>query len=528
MTTTPKDILFDEEAREKLLSGINQLADVVAFTLGPKGRNVGMEKSWGAPQITNDGSTIVKEIDLEGFENLGVSIAKEVVQKIKEKAGDGTTTGIVLLRALVEAGVKHIASGASPILLKRGMDKAIDTALKSIDELSREIKTDAEIRSIATVSASGNAEVGNLIADAMEKVGRKGVITLEEAKGIDTTIEVVEGMQFDRGYLSPYFCTNADKLIVEMSGAQILLVDKKISSVHELLPILQATAASGGELLIVAEEIDGDALSTLVVNKLRGVLKVCAVKAPGFGDRRKAMLQDIAVLTGATVVSEETGGSLKDASPDVLGSAEKITISKDKTTLIASGHDEAVKQRIAQIDAEIARTESTYDVEKLEERKAKLAGGVAVIRIGAATEPEMKQKKQIAEDSLNSTRAAVEEGIVPGGGVALLRAISALKGLKLSGDEHLGLLLVTHALKAPVTQIVNNSGADGSVVVAELLEEKPSTGFNALTGTKEDLYKAGVIDPSKVVKSALTHAASAAGIVLLSEALVIDAKEDEE
>lgn len=470
MATTPKDVLFNEEAREKLLSGINQLADVVAFTLGPKGRNVGMEKSWGAPQITNDGSTIVKEIELEGFENLGVSIAKEVVQKIKEKSGDGTTTGIVLLRALVEAGVKHIASGASPILLKRGMDKAIETVLSSIDKLSRAIKTDAEIRSIATVSASGNAEVGNLIAEAMEKVGRKGVITIEEAKGIDTTIELVEGMQFDRGYLSPYFCTNADKLIVEMADANILLVDKKISSVHELLPILQATAASGSELLIVAEEIDGDALSTLVVNKLRGVLKVCAVKSPGFGDRRKALLQDIAVLTGATVISEEMGGSLKDAGPDVLGHAEKITVSKDKTTLISSGNEEAVKQRIAQIDAEIGRTESTYDIEKLEERKAKLAGGVAVIRIGAATEPEMKQKKQIAEDSLNSTRAAVEEGIVPGGGIALLRGIAALKSLKLSGDEQLGVQIVAQTLKAPLTQIVNNSGQDGSVVVAELMD----------------------------------------------------------
>ncbi|NGX57910.1 MAG: 60 kDa chaperonin [Chlamydiae bacterium] len=525
--STPKEIIFEEEAREKLLSGIAQLDDVVSFTLGPKGRNVGFEKSWGPPTITNDGNSIVNEIELDGFENLGVSIAKEMAQKIKEKAGDGTTSGILLLRALVEAGIKNIASGASPILVKRGMDKAVEAVIASIDKMAKHVKTQDEIRNIATVSASGNTEIGQLISDAMEKVGKEGVITIEEAKGIDTTIEVVEGMQFDRGYCSPYFCTNVEKMIADMQNAQLLLVDRKISNVHELLPILQASASTGRELLIIAEDIEGDVLSTLVVNRLRGTLKAAAVKAPGFGDKRKAMLQDIATLTGATVVSEETGISLKEATTEILGHAERVIITNNSTTIISQGQETAVKARVKQIENEIQEATSKYDKEKLEERKAKLSGGVAIVRIGAATEPEMKQKKQDAEDSLNSTRAAVQEGIVPGGGVALLRASQELEKLKLEGDEELGAHIVIKACRAPLRQIAHNSGEDGSVILAEVLESEFNIGYNANTGKKEDLMKAGIIDPAKVVKSELIHAASAAGITLISEALVIDAEDED-
>lgn len=525
---TPKEIIFDEEAREKLLAGITEIADVVAVTLGPKGRNVGMEKSWGAPTITNDGNSIVKEVELSGFENLGVSIAKEVAQKIKDKSGDGTTTGTLLLKALAESGIKYIASGASPILVKRGMEKAVEKTLEALTQMAKPLKGNEEVEAIATVSASGNRVIGKLIAEAVEKVGRSGVITIEEAKGIETSIELVEGMQFDRGYISPYFSTNPEKMIVEMEHALILLIDKKISTIHELLPVLQNVAASGRELLIIADEIEGDTLSTLVVNRLRGSLKVAAVKAPGFGDRRKAMLEDIAILTGAKVVSEETGISLNDASSSILGNVDKVIVTKDKTTLIASGNEAAVKARIQQLETQIKKTENSYDREQLEERKAKLAGGVATIRIGAPTEPEMKQKKQVAEDSLNSTRAALEEGIVPGGGVALLRASEALQKLTLPGDEQLGLTAVLHALKAPLRQIIDNSGQDGSVVIAEILEKGGSIGFNAMTGKVEDLFKSGVIDPAKVVKTALQHAASAAGVVIISEALMIDAKEETE
>jgi len=524
---TPKEIIFEEEARNKLLAGIELLESAVSITLGPKGRNVGYEKSWGAPTITNDGNSIVNEIELDGFENLGVSMAKEVAQKIKEKSGDGTTTGTVLLRALVATGVKFIESGASPILVKRGMDKAVEAVVASIDEMATPVHTQDEIRNIATVSASGNTEIGQLISDAMEKVGKEGVITIEEAKGIETTIEIVEGMQFDRGYSSPYFCTNAEKLIAELDNAQLLLVDRKLSNVHELLPILQAAAATGRELLIIAEDFEGDVLSTLVVNRLRGSLKASAVKAPGFGDKRKAMLQDIAVLTGATVVSDETGTSLRDADASVLGHAEKVTITNDSTTIISQGHEEAVQTRVKQIENEIEQSTSKWDKEKLEERKAKLSGGVALVRVGSATEPEMKQKKQDAEDSLNSTRAAVQEGIVPGGGVALVRASQALESLKLEGDELLGAHAVIKACRAPLKQIVKNSGEDGSVILAEILDSKGAIGFNAATGQKEDLIKSGIIDPAKVVKSELIHAASTAGIVLISEALVIDAKDDE-
>ena len=529
MSNTPKEIIFEEEARQKLFSGIKQLADVVAFTLGPKGRNVGLEKSWGAPTITNDGSSIVRDFELKNqFENMGAALAKEAVQKTKEKCGDGTTTTTLILRALVEQGIKYISSGASPILLKRGMDKAVEAVIKAIESHAIPIQDNKEIRNIATVSASSNEEVGQLICEAIEKVGRNGVITIEEAKGTETSIEIVEGMQFDRGYMSAYFCTNAEKMIAEMTNAAILLVDKKISSIHELLPILQAIAASGKELLVIAEDFDGDTLSTLVVNRLRGTLKVVAVKAPGFGDRRKALLQDIAVLCGATVITEDAGLSLKEATLDVLGTGDKVTITKENTTIVSThGNKEQIQARLKQIDAEIKASTSSYDQEKLEERRAKLSGGIAVIRVGAATEPEMKNKKQAFEDSLSSTKAALEGGIVPGGGVALLRASKAIQNLKLEGDELLGAKIVASACEVSVRQIATNTGLDGSVVLGEVAKAPQNFGFNALTEIVEDLIAAGVIDPAKVVKHALLFAASAAGIVLISEALISDAKDEE-
>ncbi len=528
--TTPKEIIFEEDARNKLLEGIQKLTNTVAFTLGPKGRNVGLEKSWGAPTITNDGSSIVKDVALKDqFENMGVAMAQEVVQNIKEKCGDGTTTGTLLLRALVESGIKQIAAGHSPIGVKRGMDKAVECVIKAVEESAITIQTSQEIKNIATVSASGNQEVGSLISEAMEKVGINGVITIEEAKGTETTIDLVEGMEFDRGYLSTYFCTNQEKLNVELSNAQILLVDKKITSVHEILPILQASATASRELLIIAEDLEGDALSSLVVNKLRGTLKVAAVKAPGFGDRRKAMMEDLAVLTGATLISEEAGMTLNDLNPDVLGSAEQIIITKEKTTIVkGAGTPEALSARITQIENEIKASTSTYDKEKLEERKAKLSGGVAVIRVGAATEPEMKQKKQIFEDSLNSTKAAVEEGIVAGGGVALLRARTLIDSLNLKGDERVGAQIVGSACETPLKQIATNAGLDGAVILMEVEKVNRNHGFNALTEKVEDLVEAGVIDPAKVVMNSLLHAASVAGIVLISEALITDAEEEEQ
>lgn len=531
MSSTPKEIIFEETARDFLLTGIKKLANAVAFTLGPKGRNVGIEKSWGAPTITNDGSSIVKDISLKNqYENMGVSIAKEVVQKLKEQSGDGTTTGILILKALCEGGIKQISAGASPIGIKRGLEKALDAVVKEIEKAAIPVKSTQETKNIATASASGNVEIGSMIAEAMEKVGRSGVITIEEAKGTETSIEVVEGMQFDRGYISSYFCTNMEKLIVEMNNSpQILIIDKKINSVHEILPVLSASAASGRELLIIADDVEADALSTLVVNKLRGTLKVAAVKAPGFGDRRKAILQDIAVLTGATVISEETGMSLNELPPEALGSAQKITVTKEHTIIInGAGDASAVKARIKQIEAEINASTSSYDKEKLEERKAKLSGGVAVIRVGAATEPELKQKKQMFEDSLNSTKAAMEGGIVPGGGIALLRASKAIGQLKLEGDEAIGAKIMAAACEAPFRQIVQNAGLDGSVFLAEVLPLKPNFGFNAMTEKVEDLMTAGVVDPAKVVKNCLIYSTSAANIVILSEALIGEAPEEDE
>lgn len=530
MSTSPKEIIFEENARNLLLTGIKQLADVVAFTLGPKGRNVGLEKSWGAPTITNDGASIIKDIELPNkFENMGVSIAKEVVQKIKEKCGDGTTSGTLLLRALVEVGIKNIESGASPIGLKRGIDKAVDAIVKEIEKCAIPVKTKKETSDVATVSASGHREIGDLIAEAIEKVGNSGAITIEEGKSTETVIEVVKGMKFDRGYVSPYLCTDLEKMIVEAEQVRILLVDKKIANIHELIPVLQETAASGKELLIIAEDFEGDVLSTLVVNKLRGTLKVSAVKAPGFGDRRKAILEDIAVLTGATVISEDLGMSLKEIPSSAIGSVEKLHITKDHTTLVGgAGTKEAISARIKQIDNEIKQSKNSYDKEKLEERKAKMSGGIAVIRVGAATETEMKQKKQMFDDSLSSTRAALEEGIVSGGGSALLTASRVIDSLQLQGDELVGAKIVKQACEVPLRQIVINTGFDGSVILEEVLRKPKNFGFNALTDQVEDLIKAGVIDPAKVVKNSLIYAASAASTVLLSEALIADADDDEE
>ncbi|MBI2743684.1 MAG: chaperonin GroEL [Chlamydiales bacterium] len=528
MSGSAKELIFEEEARNKLREGVDKLADVVSVTLGPKGRNVGLQASWGAPKVTNDGNSIVKDIELKDqYANMGVSMGKEVASKMKEKCGDGTTSSILLLRALVQNGVKNIASGSSPIHIKRGIEKAVEAAVKELESSSIAIKSDKEIKNIAIASCSGNESIGTLIAEAVKKVGKEGVITIEEGKGTDTTIEMVEGMQFDRGYVSSYFCTNAEALLVEMQNARLLITDKKIASVQELLPILQAVASAGQDLLIIADDFEGDALSTLVVNKLRGTLKVCAVKAPGFGDRRKSLLEDIAILTGATVVSEDTGMSLKDATNEVLGSVEKLVVNKEKTTLInGSGEAKAIQDRIKQIEAEIKETTSTYDKEKLEERRAKLGSGVAVIRVGAASEPEMKQKKQLFEDSLNSTRAALEDGIVIGGGIALLRAGKAIDKLKLSAEEKIGAHIVQIACEAPFKQIVFNAGFDSSVVLEQVLGKGANFGFNAHTEQVEDLLASGIVDPTKVVRSALVFAASTAGIILLSEALIGNAPED--
>ncbi len=523
-----KEFRFEEDARNALRDGIDQLAEVVAITLGPRGRNVGLQASWGSPTITSDGHSIAKDIELKDpFLNMGASMAKEVAAKIKEKSGDGTTTGIILLRALVQGGVKNIASGANPISIKRGMDKALESVLKEIDGMAIGIKSGKETKNIATVSASGNHEVGERIAECFEKVGKEGVISIEEGKGTETAIELVEGMQLDRGYVSSYFCTNAEKMIAEMNNPYILITDKKVSSAQEILPILQNIAATGAELLIIADEIDGDALSTLVVNRLRGSLKVAAIKSPGFGDRRKSLLEDIAVLTGAQVVTEEKGLLLREAGTHLLGRAEQVVIGKDKTTFVGGkGDPKALKDRIGQIEAEIKSCTSTYDKEKLEERKAKLQGGVAVIKVGAMTESEMKKKKQMFEDSLNSTRSALEEGVVPGGGIALLRASRSLGDLKLNKEESVGAQILLRACEAPFKQLVTNVGHDPSVLLNEVLSSSKNSGFNAITEKVEDLAKAGVIDPAKTVKSSLIYAVSVAGVVLLSEALMTDVAEE--
>jgi chaperonin GroEL len=525
-----KEITFDTEAREKLKAGVDALANAVKVTLGPKGRNVVIDKKFGAPTITKDGVSVAKEIELKDpIENMGAQMLKEVASKTADQAGDGTTTATVLAQAMVTAGLKNVASGANPMDLKRGMDKAVQAVVAELRKISREVGSDNEkIKQVGTISANNDETVGALIADAMKKVGTEGVITVEEAKGTETEVKTVEGMQFDRGYLSPYFVTNAESMEAELENAFILIYDKKISNMKELLPVLEKTAQTGKPLLIIAEDVDGEALATLVVNKIRGALRVAAVKAPGFGDRRKAMLQDIAILTGGTVISEETGLKLDNTTLEDLGKAEKITIDKDNTTLVnGAGNKENITARVAEIKAQIEKTTSDYDREKLQERLAKLAGGVAVLYVGAATEVEMKEKKDRVDDALHATRAAVEEGIVPGGGVALIRASSALDNLTgANDDETTGIHIVRRAIEEPLRQIVANAGGEGAVIVQKIREGKGDYGYNARTEQFEDLFAAGVIDPTKVSRVALENASSIAGMFLTTECVISDIKED--
>ena len=525
-----KDIQFGVNAREGLKRGVDALANAVKVTLGPKGRNVVIDRKFGAPNITKDGVSVAKEIELsDPIENMGAQMLKEVASKTADIAGDGTTTATVLAQAIVTNGLKNVAAGANPMDLKRGIDKAVTVAIGALKSLSREIGDDSsKIEQVAAISANNDNTIGKLIAEAMSKVGKDGVITVEEAKGTDTTVDIVEGMQFDRGYLSPYFVTNPEKMQVELEDAYILLYDKKISSMKDLLPVLEQTAQSGKPLLIISEEVDGEALATLVVNKIRGSLKIAAVKAPGFGDRRKEMLQDIAVLTGGQVISEEQGRKLEDATLEDLGRAEKITIDKDNTVIVNGGGDkELISSRVNQIKAQIETTTSDYDREKLQERLAKLAGGVAVLYIGAATEVEMKEKKDRVDDALHATRAAVEEGIVPGGGVSFIRAIDALESLTgLNEDENTGIQIVRRSLEEPLRQIVANAGGEGSIVVQRVKEGKDDFGYNARTEEFDNLIKAGVIDPTKVSRVALENAASIASMILTTECVLVDKKED--
>ncbi|MBU3974805.1 MAG: chaperonin GroEL [Alphaproteobacteria bacterium] len=522
-----KQVMFSTDAREKMLRGVNVLANAVKVTLGPKGRNVVIQKSFGAPRSTKDGVSVAKEIELEdAFENMGAQMIREVASKTNDKAGDGTTTATVLAQSIVQEGLKAVAAGMNPMDLKRGIDKAVTAVLADIKASSRKVSANSEIAQVGTISANGDQEVGDMIAKAMEKVGNEGVITVEEAKTAETELDVVEGMQFDRGYLSPYFITNADKMEVQLEEPLIMLHEKKLSSLQSMLPILEAVVQSGRPLLIIAEDIEGEALATLVVNKLRGGLRVAAVKAPGFGDRRKAMLEDIAVLTGGQVISEDLGIKLENVTLDMLGKAKKVTITKDDTTIVDGvGEKDAIEARIGQIKAQIETTTSDYDKEKLQERLAKLAGGVAVIRVGGSTEVEVKEKKDRVDDALNATRAAVEEGIVPGGGIALLKATKALDGLKGdNADQTAGIAIIRRAIQAPIRQIVENAGVEGSIVVGKVLENPSATyGFNAQTEEYVDMIQAGVIDPAKVVRTALQDAASVAGILITTEAAVADA-----
>lgn len=524
-----KLIKFDVEARNLLKSGVDQLADSVKVTLGPNGRNVIIEKKFGAPHITKDGVTVAKEVELEDpFENMGAQLVKEVASKTGDDAGDGTTTATVLAQSIIREGLKNVSAGVNPMELKRGIDKAVATVVSSIKEQAKEVGDNFDkIEQVARISANNDAEIGHLIAEAMKKVTKEGVITIEEAKGTDTHIDVVEGMQFDRGYLSAYFVTNTEKMNVEMDDPYILIHDKKISSFKELLPILEAAVQTGRPLLIIAEDIDGEALTTLVVNRLRASLKICAVKAPGFGDRRKEMLEDIAILTGGTVITEEKGIKLEEATIDMLGSAEKITVSKDNTTVVnGKGAKDAIKERVAQIKTQIANTTSDYDREKLQERLAKLAGGVAVLYVGAPSEVEMKEKKDRVDDALSATRAALEEGTVPGGGVAYIRALSALESLTGESDEeNLGIKIIRRAIEEPLRQIVNNAGKEGAVVVDKVKEGKEDYGYNARTDTYEKFYQTGVIDPAKVTRVALENAASIAGMFLTTECVISEKKE---
>ena len=525
-----KDIKFDIEARDGLKRGVDALANAVKVTLGPKGRNVIISKAFGAPTVTKDGVSVAKEIELENeLENMGAQMVKEVASKTNDLAGDGTTTATVLAQAIVKEGLKNVAAGANPMDLKRGIDKAVAAIVVDLNKQSQEVGNSSEkIKQVAAISANNDNTIGDLIATAFTKVGKEGVITVEEAKGMDTYVDVVEGMQFDRGYLSPYFVTDADKMIADLENPYILLFDKKISNLNEILPILEPVSQSGRPLLIIAEDVDGQALATLVVNKLRGGLKIAAVKAPGFGDRRKAMLEDIAILTGGTVISEERGFSLENATLDLLGTAEGITIDKDNTTIVnGSGDATQIKARVNQIKAQIETTTSDYDKEKLQERLAKLAGGVAVLYVGAASEVEMKEKKDRVDDALHATRAAVEEGIVAGGGVALVRAKSVLEKLTTDNlDEVTGVQIVARAIESPLRTIVENAGGEGSVVINKVLEGKKDFGYDAKTDAYVDMLNAGIIDPKKVTRVALENAASVAGMILTTECALIDIKED--
>ncbi|MBU2525745.1 MAG: chaperonin GroEL [Bacteroidetes bacterium] len=525
-----KDIKFNLEARDGLKRGVDALANAVKVTLGPKGRNVIISKSFGAPTVTKDGVTVAKEIELkDALENMGAQMVKEVASKTNDLAGDGTTTATVLAQSIVKEGLKNVAAGANPMDLKRGIDKAVLAVVADLEKQTREVGDSSEkIKQIAAISANNDDLIGDLIAQAFEKVGKEGVITVEEAKGTDTYVDVVEGMQFDRGYLSPYFVTNSEKMEAELENPYILLYDKKISSMKDLLPVLEPVAQSGRPLLIIAEDVDGEALATLVVNKLRGALKVAAVKAPGFGDRRKAMLEDIAILTGGEVIAEERGFSLETATLEMLGTAEKVTIDKDNTTVVnGAGSKENISNRVNQIKAQIESTTSDYDREKLQERLAKLAGGVAVLYVGAASEVEMKEKKDRVDDALHATRAAVEEGIVAGGGVALVRAIESVKSVKAdNADEATGVQIVARAIEEPLRQIIENAGGEGSVVVSKILEGKDDFGYDAKSDKYVNMFKAGIIDPKKVTRVALENAASVAGMILTTECALIDIKED--
>ena len=526
-----KEIKFDIESRDALKRGVDALANAVKVTLGPKGRNVVIEKSFGAPHVTKDGVTVAKEIELEDrVENMGAQMVKEVASKTNDIAGDGTTTATVLAQAIVREGLKNVAAGANPMDLKRGIDKAVTAVVANLKAQSKEVGDSKEmVKQVASVSANNDETIGSLIAEAFGKVGKEGVITVEEAKGIDTTVDVVEGMQFDRGYQSPYFVTNPEKMLAEVENPYILLVEKKISSMKELLPVLEPIAQSGKSLLIISEEVEGEALATLVVNKLRGSLKIAAVKAPGFGDRRKAMLEDIAILTGGQVISEEQGFTMENVSLDMLGTAEKVTIDKDNTTIVNGGGDESkIKGRVNQIKAQMETTTSDYDREKLQERLAKLAGGVAVLYVGAASEVEMKEKKDRVDDALNATRAAVEEGIVAGGGVALVRAISALENLTgINADETTGIKIVKRAIEEPVRQIVANAGGEDSVIVAKVAEGNGDFGYNAKTDEYVNMLEAGIIDPTKVTRVALENAASVSGMLLTTECVITEVKSAE-
>src|SRR6202165_2852347 len=520
-----KDVRFAGDARDRMLRGVETLANAVKVTLGPKGRNVVLDKSFGAPRITKDGVTVAKEIELEDkFENMGAQMVREVAQKTNDQAGDGTTTATVLAHAIVKEGAKSVAAGMNPMDLKRGIDIAVAAVVKDIERRSKKVGSSAEVAQVGTISSNGDTKIGKMIADAMQKVGNEGVITVEEAKALDTEVEIVEGMQFDRGYISPYFITNAEKMLAELEDVYVLLHEKKLSGLQAMLPVLEAVVQSGKPLLIVAEDVEGEAIATLVVNKLRGGLKVAAVKAPGFGDRRKAMLEDIAILTGGQLISDELGMKLESVTTAMLGRAKKVIIEKEKTTLIdGAGKKKEIEARIQQIKAQIEETTSDYDKEKLQERLAKLAGGVAVIRVGGATEIEVKEKKDRVEDALNATRAAVEEGIVPGGGVALLRAKRAIgKITNDNADVQAGINIVLKALEAPIRQIAENSGVEGSIVVGKVSEGKDDFGFDAQTETYVDMVKAGIVDPTKGVRTALQDAASVAGLLITTEAMVAE------